>query len=145
MRGIYHDESGIPGTFRAPGRYVFLFKVTNNTIFLARGVKWSHSSLLVGWRDIIISSYQQVQRMLSALGLKALFRPMTVMVPDLVLICENMLMAEGFIEAKVRSHVSTSGKFDPFLCAKPIAQIEGISGELTPVVSEQFAFKCLLD
>eukprot|EP00903_Cladosiphon_okamuranus_P015249 g14093.t1 len=33
-------------------------------------------------------------------GLKALFRPMTVMVPDLVLICENMLMAEGFIEAK---------------------------------------------
>lgn len=28
---------------------------------------------------------------------------MTVMVPDLVLICENMLMAEGFIEAKVRT------------------------------------------
>lgn len=38
-----------------------------------------------------------------AAGLKALFRPMTVMVPDLVLICENMLMAEGFIEAKVRT------------------------------------------
>ncbi len=34
-------------------------------------------------------------------GLKALFRPMTVMVPDLVLICENMLMAEGFVTAKV--------------------------------------------
>lgn len=34
-------------------------------------------------------------------GLKALFRPITVMVPDLVLICENMLMAEGFEEAKV--------------------------------------------
>ncbi|CAM9266952.1 unnamed protein product [Chrysoparadoxa australica] len=34
-------------------------------------------------------------------GLKALFRPMTVMVPDLVLICENMLMSEGFITAKV--------------------------------------------
>jgi len=33
-------------------------------------------------------------------GLKALFRPMTVMVPDLVLICENMLMANGFVEAK---------------------------------------------
>ena len=32
-------------------------------------------------------------------GLKALFRPMTVMVPDLVLICENMLMAEGFENA----------------------------------------------
>ena len=32
-------------------------------------------------------------------GLKALFRPLTVMVPDLVLMCENMLMAEGFQEA----------------------------------------------
>jgi dynein heavy chain len=29
-----------------------------------------------------------------------LFRPITVMVPDLVLICENMLMAEGFVDAK---------------------------------------------
>lgn len=27
---------------------------------------------------------------------------MTVMVPDLVLICENMLMAEGFEESQVR-------------------------------------------
>jgi len=34
-------------------------------------------------------------------GLKALFRPITVMVPDLILICENMLMAEGFTEAKL--------------------------------------------
>jgi dynein heavy chain, axonemal len=34
-------------------------------------------------------------------GLKALFRPITVMVPDLVLICENMMMAEGFLSAKV--------------------------------------------
>eukprot|EP00698_Gefionella_okellyi_P005145 TRINITY_DN1471_c0_g1_i4.p1 TRINITY_DN1471_c0_g1~~TRINITY_DN1471_c0_g1_i4.p1 ORF type:complete len:2448 (+),score=753.76 TRINITY_DN1471_c0_g1_i4:538-7881(+) len=33
-------------------------------------------------------------------SLKALFRPITVVVPDLELICENMLMAEGFIEAK---------------------------------------------
>lgn len=41
-------------------------------------------------------------------GLKALFRPMTVMVPDLVLICENMLMAEGFIEAKVHASVLKS-------------------------------------
>jgi dynein heavy chain len=39
-------------------------------------------------------------------GLKSLFRPITVMVPDLVLICENMLMAEGFVEAK-----SLSSKF----------------------------------
>jgi len=34
-------------------------------------------------------------------GLKALFRPITVVVPDLELICENMLMAEGFIESKI--------------------------------------------
>eukprot|EP00981_Chlorochromonas_danica_P012313 scaffold4815_cov184-Ochromonas_danica.AAC.1 len=34
-------------------------------------------------------------------GLKALFRPITVMVPDLVLICENMMMAEGFLSARV--------------------------------------------
>ena len=37
-------------------------------------------------------------------GLKTLFRPITVMVPDLVLICENMLMAEGFAEAKVLAY-----------------------------------------
>ena len=34
-------------------------------------------------------------------GLKALFRPITVVVPDLELICENMLMAEGFVKAKL--------------------------------------------
>ncbi|CAK4161716.1 unnamed protein product [Aphanomyces euteiches] len=34
-------------------------------------------------------------------GLKALFRPITVMLPDLCLICENMLMAQGFTEAKM--------------------------------------------
>ena len=34
-------------------------------------------------------------------GLKALFRPITVVVPDLELICENMLMAEGFVTAKI--------------------------------------------
>jgi dynein heavy chain len=33
-------------------------------------------------------------------GLKALFRPITVVVPDLELICQNMLMAEGFVGAK---------------------------------------------
>ncbi|OQR95645.1 dynein heavy chain, partial [Thraustotheca clavata] len=33
-------------------------------------------------------------------GLKALFRPITVMLPDLLLICENMLMAQGFTQAK---------------------------------------------
>jgi len=34
-------------------------------------------------------------------GLKALFRPITVVVPDLEMICENMLMSEGFVEAKI--------------------------------------------
>merc|ERR1719305_885971 len=33
-------------------------------------------------------------------GLKALFRPITVMVPDFKLIMENMFMGEGFQEAK---------------------------------------------
>ena len=34
-------------------------------------------------------------------GLKALFRPITVVVPDNELICENILMAEGFVSAKI--------------------------------------------
>jgi len=34
-------------------------------------------------------------------AIKSLFRPITVVVPDMELICENMLMAEGFIHAKV--------------------------------------------
>jgi len=34
-------------------------------------------------------------------GLKALYRPITVMVPDYRVICENMLMAEGFTEASI--------------------------------------------
>eukprot|EP00877_Chromochloris_zofingiensis_P015255 jgi/Chrzof1/9984/Cz04g22250.t1 len=34
-------------------------------------------------------------------SLKALFRPITVVVPDRQLIMENMLMAEGFVEAKM--------------------------------------------
>ena len=38
---------------------------------------------------------------LSSESLKALFRPITVMVPDRQLIMENMLMAEGFVEAKM--------------------------------------------
>jgi len=35
--------------------------------------------------------------------LKALFRPITVVVPDLAMICENMLMAEGFVTAAALS------------------------------------------
>lgn len=34
-------------------------------------------------------------------GLKVLFRPITVVVPDFELICENILMAEGFVNAKI--------------------------------------------
>lgn len=34
-------------------------------------------------------------------NLKALFRPVTMVVPDLILICENMLMSEGFNLAKI--------------------------------------------
>ena len=34
-------------------------------------------------------------------NLKALFRPVTMVQPDLMLICENMLMSEGFMYAKI--------------------------------------------
>lgn len=34
-------------------------------------------------------------------NLKALFRPVTMCVPDLLLICENMLMSEGFETAEM--------------------------------------------
>lgn len=34
-------------------------------------------------------------------NLKALFRSCAMVVPNIVLICENMLMSEGFTEAKL--------------------------------------------
>lgn len=37
-------------------------------------------------------------------SVKALFRPVVVIVPDLQQICEIMLFSEGFLNAKVRTH-----------------------------------------
>lgn len=34
-------------------------------------------------------------------NLKALFRPVTMIVPEMALICENMLMAEGFSLSRI--------------------------------------------
>ena len=41
-------------------------------------------------------------------NLKALFRPVTMAVPDLLLICANMLMSEGFIHAGVLAKKMTT-------------------------------------
>jgi len=38
-------------------------------------------------------------------SVKALFRPVVVIVPDLMQICEIMLFSEGFLMAKVRIYV----------------------------------------
>lgn len=83
-------------------------------------------------------------------GLKALFRPITVMVPDLVLICENMLMAEGFIEAKVlaskfyslysllRELLSKQGHYDWGLRAiKSVLVVAGSFKRAEPDLPEQ--------
>jgi dynein heavy chain, axonemal len=36
-------------------------------------------------------------------NLKALFRPVTMVLPEISMICENMLMSEGFTDARVLS------------------------------------------
>ena len=83
-------------------------------------------------------------------GLKVLFRPITVMVPDLVLICENMLMAEGFIDAKIlankfftlymlcRDLLSKAEHYDWGLRAiKSVLVVAGSFKRSEPDVSEQ--------
>ncbi|KAF4709673.1 Dynein heavy chain 10, axonemal, partial [Perkinsus olseni] len=40
-------------------------------------------------------------------NLKAMFRPVVMIVPDLLMICENMLMSEGFGKAKVLANKMT--------------------------------------
>ena len=68
-------------------------------------------------------------------GLKALFRPITVMVPDLELICENIVM--HYIQSELYHKSDTPFAFDLF--AKSIAFSERfleygslISGNLVP-------------
>lgn len=83
-------------------------------------------------------------------GLKTLFRPITVMVPDLELICENMLMAEGFVEAKVlarkftrlyalcRDLLSKAAHYDWGLRAiKSVLVVAGSFKRAEPELSEQ--------
>lgn len=83
-------------------------------------------------------------------GLKVLFRPITVMLPDLVLICENMLMAEGFIDAKIlankfytlymlcRDLLSKAEHYDWGLRAiKSVLVVAGTFKRAEPDISEQ--------
>jgi dynein heavy chain len=83
-------------------------------------------------------------------GLKALFRPITVVTPDLELICENMLMAEGFVEAKIlakkfttlyflcRDLLSKAAHYDWGLRAiKSVLVVAGTFKRSEPTVLEQ--------
>ena len=48
------------------------------------------------------------------------FRPITVMVPDRQLIMENMLMAEGFVEAKMLAKKFASLYYLSRCCPDPL-------------------------
>jgi len=45
----------------------------------------------------------QVGKLLLSCPMQALFRPVSMAIPDLALICEIMLMAEGFQQSKLLS------------------------------------------
>jgi len=83
-------------------------------------------------------------------GLKALFRPITVMVPDFKLIMENMFMGEGFTEAKAlglkfstlyalnKDLLSQSKKYDWGMRAiKSVLVVAGGFKRADPSLSEQ--------
>ncbi|CAJ1331853.1 unnamed protein product [Effrenium voratum] len=83
-------------------------------------------------------------------GLKALFRPITVMVPDFMLIMENMFMSEGFLEAKKlalkfstlyalnKDLLSKSNKYDWGMRAiKSVLVVAGSFKRADPSLTEQ--------
>lgn len=83
-------------------------------------------------------------------GLKALFRPITVMVPDFKLIMENMFMSEGFLEASDlalkfatlyalnKDLLSKSNKYDWGMRAiKSVLVVAGGFKRADPSLSEQ--------
>jgi dynein heavy chain len=92
-------------------------------------------------------------------GLKTLFRPITVVVPDLELICENILMAEGFVDAKMlackfvtlyklcSSLLSKQDHYDWGLRAiKSVLVVAGGFKRAEPTISEQsLLFRALRD
>ena len=92
-------------------------------------------------------------------GLKALFRPITVVVPDLELICENILMAEGFVKAKklarkfvtlyklCKSLLSDQDHYDWGLRAiKSVLVVAGTFKRAEPTIDEEsLLFRALRD
>jgi dynein heavy chain len=60
-------------------------------------------------------------------NLKAFFRSCAMVVPDIVLICENMLMAEGFEIARDLSKNSWSSTISPRVYSHPRCITIGVS------------------